>query len=306
LTLKTMAGISSVGFAIAGNTLGTLAYIADFRHRRIVRRNLQLVYPQWNRDRIDAISRKVFRHTAITLMELPQLASMSRAALLRKVRIQGEEHLREAARSSRGAIMISAHLGNWEAAHMAAAGFLEKPVVLVARPIRPPILNRWVNRMRGHFGGVLLDRSGALPKMARALRGGKMVGILIDQSTLRSEGVEIDFLGRRAMATPSAAILARRFNAPVLPAFCLRQRDGQLVLAVQPPLAIAKTSDREADMVQNTQVMNDAVTEAIRSHPEQWFWFHKKWKRHYPELYPEDLARRRRQKAAKRKQALKQ
>jgi KDO2-lipid IV(A) lauroyltransferase len=300
-----MAGLSSIGLAIAGNTLGTMAYMADFRHRRIVKRNLQLVYPEWPSDRIDAVSRRVFCHTAITLLEFLQLASLSGGALLRKVRIQGEEHLREVARSSGGAILISAHIGNWEAAHMVAACFLEKPVVLVARRIRPPILNQWVNRLRGHFGGVLLDKGGALPKMARALRGGKLVGILIDQSTLRSEGVEIDFLGHRAMATPSAAMLARRFNTPVLPAFCLRQRDGQLVLAVQPPLALARTNDRQADMVENTQIMNDAVAEAIRSHPDQWFWFHKKWKRHYPELYPEDLARRRRQKAAKRKQTLK-
>jgi KDO2-lipid IV(A) lauroyltransferase len=300
-----MAGISSIGLAIAGSTLGTLAYMVDFRHRRIVKRNLQSVYPEWPRDRINAVSRKVFCNTAITLLEFLQFASLSRGALLRKVRIHGEEHLLEAARSSRGAILISAHIGNWEAAHMSTACFLEKPVVLVARRIRPRLLNQWVNRLRARFGGVLLDKAGALPKMARALRGGKVVGILIDQSTLRSDGVEIDFLGHRAMATPSAAILARRFNSPVLPAFCLRQRDGHLTLTVQPPLALARTNDRQSDMVENTQVMNDAVAEAIRSHPDQWFWFHKRWKRHYPELYPEDLARRRRQKAAKRKQALK-
>jgi KDO2-lipid IV(A) lauroyltransferase len=300
-----MPGISSTGLAIAGNTLGTLAYLVDFRHRRIVKRNLRLVYPQWPRERINAVSRRVFCNAAITLLEFLQIASLSRDALLRKVRIQGEEHLREAEGSPSGAIVISAHLGNWEAAHMSTACLLEKPLVLVARRIRPPALNQWVNRMRSRFGGVLLDKAGALPKMARALRQGKVIGILIDQSTLRSEGVEIDFLGHRAMATPSAAILARRFNAPVLPAFCLRGRDGQLNLKVQPPLPLSRTNDRQADMVENTQVMNDAVAEAIRSHPDQWFWFHKRWKRHYPELYPEDLARRRRQKAAKRKQALK-
>ncbi len=298
-----MTGNPSIGLAIAGRTLGTMAYMADFRHRRIVKRNLQLVYPQWRSDRIVAVARRVFCNTAITLLEFLQFASLSREALLRKVKILGGEHLREAARSSTGAIVISAHIGNWEAAHMVTACFLEKPVVLVARRIRPQLLNEWVNRMRARFGGALLDKAGALPKMARALRGGKVVGILIDQSTLRSEGAEIDFLGHRAMATPSAAILARRFNAPVLPAFCFRHRDGQLTLTVQPPLALARTNDRQADMVKNTQVMNDAVAEAIRSHPDQWFWFHKRWKRHYPGLYPEDLARRNRQKAAKRKKA---
>jgi Kdo2-lipid IVA lauroyltransferase/acyltransferase len=298
-----MAGISSIGLAIAGSILGTMAYMVDFRHRRIVRRNLQLVYPQWPRERINVVSRRVFHNTAITLLEFLQMASLSRGAMLRKVRIQGEKHLLEAARSPRGAIVISAHIGNWEAAHMVTACFLERPVVLVARRVRPHILNQWVNRLRGRFGGVLLDKAGALPKMARALKGGKLVGILIDQSTLRSEGVEIDFLGYRAMATPSAAILARRFNTPVLPAFCLRQKDGQLTLTVQPPLALARTNDRQADMVENTQIMNDAVAEAIRSQPDQWFWFHKRWKRHHPDLYPEDLARRRRQKATRRKQA---
>jgi KDO2-lipid IV(A) lauroyltransferase len=295
-----MAEISSIGLAIAGRTLGTMAYMVDSRHRRIVKRNLQLVYPEWPRHRIIAVSRRVFCSTATTMLEFLQLASLSRDALLRKVRVQGGEHLCEAVQSSKGAILISAHIGNWEAAHMSTACFLKRPVVLVARRIRPPILNQWVNRLRARFGGVFLDKAGALPKMARALRGGKVLGILIDQSTLRSEGVEIDFLGHRAMATSSAAILARRFNAPVLPAFCLRQRDGQLTFTVQPPLSLVRTDDRQADVVENTQIMNDAVADAIRCHPEQWFWFHKRWKRHYPDLYPEDLARRRRQKAKRK------
>jgi KDO2-lipid IV(A) lauroyltransferase len=60
------------------------------------------------------------------------------------------------------------------------------------------------------------------------------------------------------------------------------------------PLPLVRTKDQRADIVTNTQVMMDAIERAIRAYPEQWFWFHKRWKHHHPELYPEDIERRQR------------
>jgi KDO2-lipid IV(A) lauroyltransferase len=130
--------------------------------------------------------------------------------------------------------------------------------------------------------------------MARLLRRGKTLGILIDQGTTRSEGVEVTFFGRKALATPAAALLAQRYGSSVVPGFCVRDGKDRLTLIVEPPLSLKQTKDSRADAQINTQIMTEAIEKAVRTYPEQWFWFHKRWKRHYPELYPEDLARRRR------------
>lgn len=290
-----IAGIPQKHVVRAGRILGTFAYILDTRHRRIVKRNLRFTHPGWSVGQIRVLSKGVFQNLGITVLEILQMRFLSRDEVLAAVRISGKENLFTALKNPKGAIMISAHLGNWEMAHIFFSCYLETPLALVARRVRPRALNEWLQRFRTRFGSLLWDKDGALPKMARMLRRGRMVGLLIDQGTLWSEGVEVVFFEKKTFATPAAAILARRLDSPVIPAFCVRESDGKLTLFVEPPLSLRKSDDMRSDIKINTQIMTDAIERAVKAHPEQWFWFHKRWKRHYPFLYPEDLARRRRQ-----------
>lgn len=295
-----IAGIPHRHIAHAGKWLGVLGYILDRRHQRIVKRNLKFIYPEWSWDRIQEVSKRVFQNMATTLLEICQMTCFSRDDILRRVRIRGKDNLLNAMKSPKGLILISAHLGNWEMAHIFASCYLQTPLVLVARKIQPKALNQWVHRLRTRFGSVVLDKAGALRKMVRVLSHGALVGLLIDQGTSRSEGVEIVFFGRTVTATPAAALLARRYDSPVLPAFCIREGDGSLTFVVEPPLVVRKTKDMRGDVRVNTQIMNDAIERAVKAYPDQWFWFHKRWKRHYPYLYPEDLAKRQRRRDKKR------
>lgn len=295
-----MARIPQKYIVNAGRILGLIAYVLDRRHRRIVKRNLRFTHPDWPRDRIRELSKEVFQHLGTTVLEFCQQARFSREDILRRVRVKGRENLSTAINSPGGVILISAHIGNWEMAHMWTSCYLGTPLILVARRVRPMILNDLVLRMRSRFGSVVLDKGGALPKMAGMLRHGRRLALLIDQGTLHSEGVAIRFFGRTVTATPAAAILARRYDSPVLPAFIIREKDGSLTAVVEPPLVLQKTGDVHADIRANTQMMNDVIERVIREYPEQWFWFHKRWKRHYPHLYPEDLARQRLRKEKKK------
>ncbi|MBN1931770.1 MAG: hypothetical protein JW786_09210 [Desulfobacterales bacterium] len=281
-----------------GNLLGTLAFSLDIRHRRIVRRNLKFAYPQWSWDLIQKHSKRIFQNMGITILEIFQMAPFEKEDILRNIRIKGRSHLLKALKSPKGAILISAHIGNWEMSHLAISCYIQKPLLVVAREIRSKKLNDWVNRLRIRFDNRTVDKKGALPKMVRALQKGQWIGVLIDQNTKSSEGVDISFFNRKAIATPVAALLARRYNAPVLPVFCIREADGRLTLLVEPPIALQTTNDLEADLLENTQLMANAVEKVVRSYPDQWFWFHKRWKRYYPNLYPEDMDRwyRRREK----------
>ena len=295
-----IANIPQKHIARVGRLLGMFAYIVDLRHRRIVRRNLQFTHPEWSLDRIQRLSRRIFQNLGVTVLEICQMTCFSREDILRKVRIKGKGNLLNATKSPRGIIMISAHLGNWEMSQLLVSCYLQKPMVLVARRIQSKMLDRWIHGLRVRFGSVVLDKKRALPKMARALQRGRVLGLLIDQGTKLSRGVEVSFFGRTTTATPAAAILARRYDSPVLPAFCVREADASLVLVVGPPLNLQKTEDPRADLKANTQIMTSAIEKAVRAYPEQWFWFHKRWKRHYPYLYPEDLTRRQRRKEKRR------
>jgi Kdo2-lipid IVA lauroyltransferase/acyltransferase len=282
-----------------GRLCGSVLHFLDAPHRRIVARNLKFTHPHWTRDRIKKISRDVFQHLCITLFEFFQLAVLTEADVLKRARVVGLENLSDALQSKNGLIIVSAHLGNWEMGLQFARCFLQKPILGVAKKIRFEPFNRWVHRLRTRFGIRIIYKKGALPEMRQALRQGGILALLVDQSR-RSEGVEVQFFGKKVTATPAAAFLAIRCKSPVVPVFCIREADGQLTIQIKPPLKMLRTKDLRADVQINTQMITDAVERVVRDYPEQWFWVHKRWKKYYPELYPEYLARRNRRHRVKR------
>jgi len=293
-SIKTfIVGIPKKYIVKLGNILGGLAYLLDTRHRRIVKRNLQFANPEWPLDKINNISIKTFQNMGITILEICQMTCFAKKDILQKVRIRGKENLFNTIKSSKGVIMISAHIGNWEMCHLFLSSYLQKSQVVVAQK-QPVFIERIIHKLRTSTGNTIISKKGAMIKLVRTLRKGKMIGLLIDQGTSRREGVDVTFFGRNTYATHAASLLAARYNCPVLPVYCIRESDSELTVVVEPPLKLHKTDNVRRDLQINTQIMTDSVEKIIRLYPEQWLWFHKRWKRHYPELYPEDLARRRR------------
>jgi KDO2-lipid IV(A) lauroyltransferase len=138
--------------------------------------------------------------------------------------------------------------------------------------------------MRTCTGNRILYKKGALAESVKELRQGGVLGLLIDMSR-RKDGIEIEFFGHRATATPAAALLAIRCSSPVLPAFCIRTSDGRLHGRIDPPLNIRRTGDLAADLRFNTQLMTNSLEKVVREFPEQWYWRQKRWKDFHPHLY---------------------
>ncbi|OEU64760.1 MAG: hypothetical protein BBJ57_03025, partial [Desulfobacterales bacterium PC51MH44] len=253
----------------------------------------------WTPSHIKKTSQRVFQNIGITVIEIYQMICLSEEEILNKVQIKGEANLHNALKEEKGVILISAHLGNWEIMPLYWSLYFKTPIAVVARQIRNNIFNRWIDRLRTRFGNRVIDKEGALPEMTRTLRQNKMLGILIDQGTKSSLGVKITFFNKFVTATPAAVLLAMRCKSPVLPVFCTRNDDGILTITVEPPLSLERTNDLRADLKTNTQIIMDAIEKAVREYPEQWFWVHKRWKKYYPQLYPEYMAKRRRRRKKK-------
>ena len=279
-------------------------YLIDRPHRRIVRRNLRLAFPDWPPEKIRQTSQRVFQNLGVTFIEICQLATYSKSDVIARVRVVGMERWRRELDRNQGLIIVSAHLGNWEFGMQHAVCYLQKPTLGVAKKIRFQPLNQWLHKLRTRFGNIIVYKKGALPDMRKALRRGGIVGLLVDQSR-RREGVDVIFFGHRVTATPAAAFLGLRCKSPILPIFCIREASGQLTIHVEQPLTSIWSGDLRADIQANTQLITDAVERMIRKYPEQWLWVHKRWKKYHPHLYPEYQLRRQRRKikrAARRKQ----
>lgn len=283
--------------------MGLIIYAADRPHRRIVKRNLRFAYPSASTAHIRNTARGVFQNLCVALLEMLQMTCWSPQELLKNVTVEGEQHMFNALAAGRGAIVISAHIGNWEIALAYASIYLDLPITAIVKRMRFDPLDRWLNGMRTRFGTRIRYKQQALTEMMDVMRRKEVLAVLIDQSK-RSEGVPVQFFGSRVITTSVAALLARRYRCPVVAVFCVRASGGRLTIRVEPPLELVRSKDMRTDLQRNTQIMTDVVERVVREYPQQWFWFHKRWKKFYPHLYPEYFRHRARRKAREQRRLL--
>ena len=304
--IKTL--VAQIPFSVIagiGKFLGMVAYAVDKRHRMVVKHNLSFIFPNHSPAQNRLIARNVFSNTAITFLDILQIVCSSREQVRQRISLYPSQSLIDQLMKMDKFIIVSAHMGNWEAIPLSTALYFNKPLQVVVRPLDSPILNRLIENFRGQFGNTFIDKKGALQKLARTLRDGHSIGMLIDQDIRPKEAVKANFLGKAVNTTPAVAWLAQRYNCPVVPIFCLRESDGELVIKLAPPLALKRTNNPKEDVLTNTQIINDAVSKAVLEHVDQWFWFHKRWKRYYPDIYPEEIKRLDRLEKKKAKKRLK-
>ena len=110
------------------------------------------------------------------------------------------------------------------------------------------------------------------------LKENHIIGILSDQNVARKEGVFVDFFGRPACTGVGLAVMAMRSGAPVVPAFMARQKSGKYKLILKPAVEAVCTDNYESDLQVNTQRFTKMVEDIIREYPDQYFWFHQRWK----------------------------
>ena len=269
---------------IVGRVLGRILYLCAVSRRRVAWRNLQFAFPEFSPHQVRRIARNVFQNYGIGLVEVFQMGFFSRDDILQRVRFHDMERAFNSFGGDKGFIAVTAHMGNWEIGMQVLPCFFNRPLTAVAKKFKAGWIENWLHRVRTRFGSQILYKKGVLAEMTRTVREGGALTILVDMAR-RKDGVEIEFFGKKATATPAVAMLALRVRCPVIPVFCLRETDGTIGIEIGAPIEMVRSRDLRRDLAENTQRITDVVEGMVRRHPEQWHWTMRRWKEHYPELY---------------------
>jgi KDO2-lipid IV(A) lauroyltransferase len=264
-----------------GRRLGDVLYLALPRRRRFAHANLAQAYPELPAAERRGLARRALQHLGMTLAELPRLLTEPLEATLARIRLEGVEHLQAVMAAHGRALMLTAHLGNWEIL-CATHRLTDYGLSIVVRPLDAPWLDAVAERLRCRTGVEVIDKRGALRGVLDALRRGRMVGILMDQNAARREGVFVEFFGRPASTSRSIAVLALRTGAPILPIFAYRTAGGGHRVVIRPVLPAPASNDPEAAIVELTARCTAEIERAIRDAPEQWLWSHDRWRTRPP------------------------
>lgn len=261
----------------AGRILGLIFYYLDKRHRLIALTNLTAAFgPERTSAELKRTARESFIHFGEFLAEINKFPRLKEEKKSRLFLVEGEENLLEALSKEKGALLFSAHYGNWEISPY----FLTKKgkMSVVARPLDNKLLEAQLLKLRESLGTKVIYKHQATKQILQSLRENRMIALLIDQNVLKSQAVFVDFFGKKAATTPSLAAFFLRTRAPLLPVFCYPTSSHMYQLKIFPPLKISLEEDYDRDILKITQICTMIIEEQIRKNPSYWLWFHNRWK----------------------------
>lgn len=253
-----------------GSFLGGIAWMVLPHNRRDALDNIAIAFPDWTARKRRQTIRRMFQHLGQSMMEWLWLPNLNQKNLERTTEIHDAHYIDEALASGRGSLIFTGHCGNWEWL-AATVCLLGHPLTVLMRERDEPDLNRFISKMRAHFGMRSTGRKSETSalEMFRSLRHGGLLGFLIDQN-IRVESVKVPFFGKPALTPIGPARLAVSAKAPVIVCFVERRNGKQIVHFQKPYLS--------ADPVEITAKLTAAIEEQIRRAPEQWVWLHNRWR----------------------------
>lgn len=239
-------------------------------YSRRVRENLALVCPDLPKAEVRRLVRAVPDNVGRTTIEL--YSGQDFVDRIRDLPLTGPgaAALEAAHAGGRPVILATGHFGNYDVARgaLVARGYR---VGGLYKPMANPLFNAHYVAAISEIGKPLFPRGPrGLGDMVRFLKSGGMLGIVMDQRMIH--GIPATFFGTRALTATSAADLALKYGADLIPIYGIRRPDGlNFDIRVENPIP-------HSDPVTMTQAVNDNLEALVRRHMDQWFWIHRRWK----------------------------
>ena len=257
--------------------LSDLQYYFSFRDRRAVRNNLRIIAPAGSD--LQKLSKEVFRNFGKYLVDFFSMAlKLDDQFIEQNVKISNPEALEQVLQNGKGGIVITGHIGNWELGAMVIS-HLGYPLVAIALPHKERPVNDLFNQQRERQGITIIPTSIAIRRCMESLKDNKFIAVVVDRD-FASHGVEIDFLGRKAMLPKGAVIFSYKTGAPIIPTFMVRETNDSFSLLILDPIYPQKVIDSELDQETLISTMKKYLTlieEMIRKYPTQWMMFREFW-----------------------------
>jgi len=268
---------------LVGRGLGGLARRLGGERRAIVRRNIELCFPDLTATERESLARRHFAALGMSMIEMGLGRWASDERLTSITTIEGVQHLLDAINNRQGVILVSAHFTTLE-----LSGRVLKlnipPFDAVYRKSRSAFTTEVLRTGRERSAANTIEKRD-IKTMVRSLREGRIVWYAPDQSYSRKGAEVIPFFGVPSMHTTATSTLARLGRAVTLPYFPERLPNGRYHLKILPPLHNFPSDDPIADTKKYVRVLE----EQIRQCPEQYLWVHRKFK-DLPEPHPDYYA----------------
>jgi Kdo2-lipid IVA lauroyltransferase/acyltransferase len=284
-------------------TLGLILYYLMPERRRIALTNLDICLGNsTSENKRKLIAKESFKNSISIAFDFLKILQMPPDKQSKLVEISGEENITDALKVKKGVFAVSAHLGNFPLmlALMSSRGYR---VNVVTRQIKAKWADKLYTDMLNRFGTGTITKERVALGIMRALKNEEIVGYVLDQNMQRETGIFVDFFGRKASTIRGLATFSNRYGSPILPAYIVSSPKGHKVFIDKPYLY----DSSQEDEMQLTQRFTSMIEAWIRKYPEQWLWYHRRFKTRpagEDRIYPRKLSLTKRYRRWKRQRLI--
>lgn len=256
-------------------TISVLHQMISTEDRENVRNNLKVIFPGISERLLRKYTKGVFINFGLYLANFLMFKKIGRAYIDKYFVVEGLDYVDKALSLKKGLIILSAHIGNWEAAGMAMAimGYPMNAITLTHKDSR---INRFFNRQRESKGFKVIPMGRAVRGCLEAFNRNEIVCILGDRDFTQG-GIAVDLFGRQAIIPKGAGTFFLRNNVPVVMAFAAQENAQRFRLEIRPMPRINLCGDFEKDLQSFSKAYIAQIEDYIRKHPSQWAMFRKFW-----------------------------
>lgn len=278
-----------------GRGLGWFLQKVGFR-TKIVQKNLALALgKEKSPEELQKLQTQIYQHVGTLFIEIARNFTLTKEDFLRELSVDHRdlEKINQIKNEGRGAIVISAHIANWELfpAGMAARGV---PVSIIAKKMSSSVSQKLIEDRRATAGFDVIYAGNTLVKMAAALKQGQFIGCMLDQHMPGKKGLRVHFFDVPAASIRGIATLARETRCRIIPMCIYRQLDGTHRLHVMDEVEYIEAKNLPEGSPErilreewlNTQKYQMVLEQMIRQQLDQWLWIHRRWKADQTPLNP--------------------
>lgn len=251
--------------------------------KRAIARNLSRVLgaPAGSR-RVRAAMRSMLYNFACYWVDLFRFAQLPPERAMALVeRVTGHERVDAALAGGKGALLLTAHLGNWELGGVFLKALGQKvSIVYVPDQFEDVENSRRILRRATGVDEIPIqpgDMFTSLPAL-RALRDNRLLALQGDRD-FNDKGVWMDFLGAPAPFPLGPFVLAAITGAPLLPSFITYTTGQRFAIEIGEPIRVESTGNRDADVRRALEQWIAVLEHAVRRWPTQWYTFYDFWQK---------------------------
>ncbi len=259
------------------NFLAFLVYDLFKYRRKVSLENLARAFPEKSPEEREKIARGCYRHWALTALEFFKMGRWTVEKIKTRVEFNDQALADKLKNSSRGAVIVSAHFGNWEIAlaWLASQYFDGGSVIQLRQSNR--LVDKRTADLRRRWGVEILYPRGAVRKALPIVQEHKFLGLLGDQDGGR-KGVFVPFFGQPASTPVGAAVMHLRSQAMLIFGVCVRTAPFKYKIYVSTPEFGNLTEVNQENVAKITAWFTGELEKLVREYPEQYLWMHRRWK----------------------------